>query len=414
MADNSSGSREGKPTPQQQNPLRMNPPFAPITRQQRVGTNLRRDRPQLPPGAQKEWNAFLDQIGDEEDENGDSRNSPTQAEVVFSPPPATEPNPDPNEGIDFDGRHNRYNTPYPRGADSRHATPYPRGAQTSSPPGRRLDEIRDEGVNRDPRYSLTQVGELLPPPSARRPYSPSQDIDLYGMHRDTRHGGLSHRHVTISSHSRRPTGSRHHTESSRHLTGAQTFTVYPTPRRSHSFGSTTTAAESNPPGTKEKERKPILGEGVKRTLTQIKRAATLVRRATIGQKDPAEKEAERQQRQKMAEIERYTAEELRALALSERLDQDFLYDLARREGVYLPPRRRRFDHDQYDLADGLVARLSGRGDDGEYIFLGSQKRLYIGTHDLGRGARPISNDEEKRHYSHYRWVAQAYYQLCMF
>ncbi|KAJ2978684.1 hypothetical protein NUW58_g7421 [Xylaria curta] len=69
------------------------------------------------------------------------------------------------------------------------------------------------------------------------------------------------------------------------------------------------------------------------------------------------------------------------------IDKDDLYELAKHEGVYLTPqptRRSRFEGDDYDLVNGIVARVSGRLDDGQYIFLGSNRALYIGRHELGR------------------------------
>ncbi|KAI0099962.1 hypothetical protein GGR51DRAFT_575987 [Nemania sp. FL0031] len=104
---------------------------------------------------------------------------------------------------------------------------------------------------------------------------------------------------------------------------------------------------------------------------------------------------------------------LRERAIRGELTHEELRELARSEHVYLTPRRSRHDFDDYALEDGIVARVSGRDDNGEYVFLGSDRRLYIGRHDLGRWARVIPTAEERVHYSEAREVARAYYMLCL-
>ncbi|KAK5624308.1 hypothetical protein RRF57_000024 [Xylaria bambusicola] len=107
--------------------------------------------------------------------------------------------------------------------------------------------------------------------------------------------------------------------------------------------------------------------------------------------------------------------QLRRQAIENRsIDWDSLYQLAAAEHVYLNPRAHRNDRfhgDDYSLASGLVARVSGRLHNDKYIFLGRNGHLFIGRHSLGRGAEQISFQAEWE-YHEYRKIARAYYQLC--
>ncbi|KAI1130507.1 hypothetical protein F5Y10DRAFT_235367 [Nemania abortiva] len=158
---------------------------------------------------------------------------------------------------------------------------------------------------------------------------------------------------------------------------------------------------------------------LEREPSLIKRAATATRQVLVG-RTPSEKARKaaqdaakaREEREK-AERDEFVRGHRRELAIRGELTYDELYDLAVLEHVYLTPRRNRFDHDDYALADGVVARVSGRDENGEFVFLGSDKRLFLSRHDLGRGARPITAEQERHshHYSHARGVAIAYYKL---
>ncbi|KAI1828130.1 hypothetical protein F4861DRAFT_490761 [Xylaria intraflava] len=104
----------------------------------------------------------------------------------------------------------------------------------------------------------------------------------------------------------------------------------------------------------------------------------------------------------------------RQTAIRRGLPEDALRLLAEQEGVYLnppPSRTNRFHHEDYNLEDGLVARVSGRQTDGSFVFLGSDLRLYVGRNELGRGSTVISRFTESQ-YGDSREIARAYYQLC--
>ncbi|RWA14658.1 hypothetical protein EKO27_g459 [Xylaria grammica] len=165
-----------------------------------------------------------------------------------------------------------------------------------------------------------------------------------------------------------------------------------------------------------------------RKPSAIKRAATAVRKLVVGR--TLEERSATVEKKQNAELNRLFTElaleraaqkrkkelkELRLQALQTGfIDRELLRELAEAERVYLnprPTRKSRFEGDDYTLVDGLVARLPGRLYDGDYIFLGSNKGLYIGSHNLGRGAHQIPLAAEGQ-YSEYRETARAYYQLC--
>lgn len=158
-----------------------------------------------------------------------------------------------------------------------------------------------------------------------------------------------------------------------------------------------------------------------RRPSMLRRAATATRRLIVGRtpeefKEKALRDCARAMAERAA-LRRSTAGLRATAAAGYRLSWDDLSTLAMADGVYLTPRRTRFDFDDYALADGLVARVAGRvgGEgDGEYVFLGSDKRLYVGEHDLGRDARPITPHDERHshHYAEARLTARGYYQLC--
>ncbi|KAI0904668.1 hypothetical protein F4823DRAFT_628426 [Ustulina deusta] len=154
--------------------------------------------------------------------------------------------------------------------------------------------------------------------------------------------------------------------------------------------------------------------------SSLQRAATVVRKLVIG-RTPAEKAAKmrKDMAKKRAAEERAALDARRRKSLRAEILRtgsvgwDSLHELAASEGVYLTPRAHRNDRffgDDYSLASGIVARVSGRID-GEYIFLARDKSLYIGRHDLGRDAREIPKADEWI-YRDYREIARAYYQLC--
>ncbi|TGJ84917.1 hypothetical protein E0Z10_g3816 [Xylaria hypoxylon] len=195
--------------------------------------------------------------------------------------------------------------------------------------------------------------------------------------------------------------------------------------------------ERKPAGFEPKSRGPkktfdgILGPAppeLERKPSSLKRAATNIRKLVVG-RTPEERSAKLEKkrtaeltrlftevgRQRAAEARAFRLRRLRETAVQTgSIDWDSLEELAKSELVYLnprPTRKSRFEGDDYTLADGLVARLSGRLHDGVFIFLGRNKNLYIGSHNLGRGASRVSSKAEGQ-YSEYRELARAYYQLC--
>ncbi|KAI0516735.1 hypothetical protein F5B22DRAFT_655914 [Xylaria bambusicola] len=162
-------------------------------------------------------------------------------------------------------------------------------------------------------------------------------------------------------------------------------------------------------------KKPLSLERVKTTIQDLVRKLTPDNREEKA-RDKIIRNIDRAiaQRREQERRER-SISQLRRQAIENRsIDWDSLYRLAAAEHVYLNPRPHRNDRfhgDDYHLATGLVARVSGRLHDDKYIFLGRNGHLFIGRHNLGRGAEQIPFRAEFE-YRQYREIARAYYQLC--
>ncbi|KAI0425112.1 hypothetical protein F5Y09DRAFT_322570 [Xylaria sp. FL1042] len=82
-------------------------------------------------------------------------------------------------------------------------------------------------------------------------------------------------------------------------------------------------------------------------------------------------------------------------------------------GVSSPSAPSNPEGQDFSLAPGIVARVSGRrrkANDG-FVFLGSDRCLYVGRHPLGRDAEKIPPLGEDA-FGEFREISRAYYQLC--
>ncbi|KAI0457812.1 hypothetical protein F5B21DRAFT_463308 [Xylaria acuta] len=175
----------------------------------------------------------------------------------------------------------------------------------------------------------------------------------------------------------------------------------------------------------------------KKAPTLIKRAGTITRQIMIGptmnertsggsiDKAHMERQAREDQaraaERKAAEKRVQRLQNLRHVVLSQGKSPRAgdLYDLATYEGVYLDPRpsskNRISDRDRLELAAFIVARVAGPMAEGkykgEYFFLGSSKRMYVGRNEWGADARQLPLEDE-HHFGHIREIARAYYSLC--
>ncbi|KAI1304554.1 hypothetical protein F5Y03DRAFT_406887 [Xylaria venustula] len=152
--------------------------------------------------------------------------------------------------------------------------------------------------------------------------------------------------------------------------------------------------------------------------SSLKRAAIALRKVlsfrSSAQRLAAKREKEAAEAQTAATIAARQSQLRRTAIRNGSITWDELYELAALEGVHLNPRasrRDRFNGDDYGLASGLVARVSGREEGHTFVFLGEDRFLYVGCHHLGRGARQVSRTAEGP-YSQFRATARAYYQLC--
>ncbi|KAI1437959.1 hypothetical protein GGR50DRAFT_570646 [Xylaria sp. CBS 124048] len=165
-------------------------------------------------------------------------------------------------------------------------------------------------------------------------------------------------------------------------------------------------------GIPHPERKPSV---LRRVVRQTKLIATAL---VPSSPSKAQRQASLKKAAKDAATQRHETEMARIRTealLTNDVSPDALRRLAKHEGVYLNPvlgRASRFHQDDYDLDERVVARVSPERlhTSGQYVFLGRDRRLYIGRNNLGRGAKPIP--EESVEFSEFKEVARAYWQLC--